>query len=244
MAGALALFDIDGTLVRRAGSTHRDSLVAAVREVLGVETRNDNIPVHGMLDTDILMTMMRNAGVRRRQAAAALPALYRAAERYYHLHVPDIRDKAAPGVRPLLAWLEASGVMLGLVSGNLTRIGWKKLEKADLADAFRFGAFCEMAATRSELARLAVRHAASHGWDHGRGRGVLIGDTPHDVEAGRAAGLDTIAVATGLSSLQELEAARPSLCAVDLAQPTVRRWVQDRLLLLVSEVPEWPGRVG
>jgi phosphoglycolate phosphatase len=60
---ALVLFDIDGTLVRRAGPHHRQALVDAVRRVTGLETSTDGIPVHGMLDPDILT---RIAAQRRR----------------------------------------------------------------------------------------------------------------------------------------------------------------------------------
>ena len=227
MGGLLALFDIDGTLTRRAGPAHRDALVAAVREVLGVETRNDNIAVHGKLDPDILMEMMRNAGVDARRARAALPRIYRAAERYYVSQAGDLRGKTCPGIPSLLQWLERRGAMIGLVTGNLTIIGWKKLERAGLDLYFRFGAFGEMAPTRIELVRMAVRHAASRGWSHGAGRGVLIGDTPTDVEAGRASGLHTIAVATGLCSLQELRDCGATLCAPDLAHASVRKLLQS-----------------
>jgi phosphoglycolate phosphatase-like HAD superfamily hydrolase len=224
----LVLFDIDGTLTRRAGSTHRDALVAAVRAILGVETRNDNIPVHGMLDPDILMRMMINAGVSRRQARPALPAICRAAVRYYLENVPDLRRKTCPGVRPLLNRLRRRGAVLGVVSGNLSRIGWKKLACAGLREYFRFGTFADMAATRIELARLALRRAESRGWINGRAPRVLIGDTPNDVEAGRANGIDTIAVATGLSSMGELRASGASLCAPDLADPAVLEWLKAR----------------
>lgn len=222
----LALFDIDGTLVRRAGATHRDALVAGVRSVLGVESRNDNIPVHGMLDQDILMQMMVNAGVSRRRARAAIPAICRVAERYYLREVPDLRDKTCPGVRRLLASLKRRRVVLGLVSGNLERIGWKKLRRAGLAQYFRFGMFAERSPTRIGLARLALEEAERRGWINGLSRRVLIGDTPNDVEAGRVNGMETIGVATGLSSIEELEAARPSLCAPDLAHPSVRQWLK------------------
>ena len=60
----LALFDIDGTLVRRAGPHHKQALVEAVRRVTGMETTVDGIPVHGMLDPDILTLMRRAAGAR------------------------------------------------------------------------------------------------------------------------------------------------------------------------------------
>src|SRR5882724_11301062 len=50
---ALVLFDIDGTLVRRAGAHHREALVEAVRRTVGLETTTDGVPVSGMLDRDI-----------------------------------------------------------------------------------------------------------------------------------------------------------------------------------------------
>ena len=65
-SGALVLFDIDGTLVRRAGPHHREALVHGIRRVTGLETTTDGIPVQGMLDPDILTLMMRQAGLRGR----------------------------------------------------------------------------------------------------------------------------------------------------------------------------------
>jgi phosphoglycolate phosphatase-like HAD superfamily hydrolase len=226
----LVLFDIDGTLLRRAGPHHRDALIHGVRKVLGVETRNDNIAVHGKLDPEILLEMMANAGISRRRARTALPAIHRAAERHYIRNVPVLRRKTCPGVRRLLGWLQRRGVLLGLVTGNLERIGWKKLERAALDQYFQFGAFAEMAPTRAGLARLALRQAAQQGGGgdrNGKGpRGVLIGDTPNDVAAGKTAGLETIAVGTGLSSIEELRTADPSLCVPDLAHPSVADWLR------------------
>lgn len=217
MARLLALFDIDGTLLRRAGPAHRNALVAAIREVLGVETRNDNIPLHGMLDPDILVQMMVNARIPRLRAQKALYAIYRAAERHYACSPSDLRRKACPGVRALLRRLQRQKALLGLVTGNLTRIGWKKLERAGLDQFFLFGAFGEMASSRIELARMALGHARQ--W--GASRAVLIGDTPNDVEAGRANGLETIAVATGISTIEELQASGATLVAPDLTHPSV-----------------------
>jgi hypothetical protein len=42
---ALVLFDIDGTLTRRAGPHHRDALVVGIRRVTGLETTTEGIPV-------------------------------------------------------------------------------------------------------------------------------------------------------------------------------------------------------
>ena len=70
---ALVLFDIDGTLVRRAGPHHREALVEAVRKVTGLDTTTENIPVHGMLDSDILARMMRDAGAPEELILRHLP---------------------------------------------------------------------------------------------------------------------------------------------------------------------------
>ena len=74
---ALVLFDIDGTLVRRAGPHHRAALVHAVRRVTGLDTTTEGIPVQGMLDPDILKVMMRTAGARRTTIRDAMPEICR-----------------------------------------------------------------------------------------------------------------------------------------------------------------------
>src|SRR6516225_12446258 len=69
---ALVLFDIDGTLVRRAGPHHREALVYGVRRVTGVETSTEGIPVQGMLDPDIVRVMMRLVGARATEIRSAM----------------------------------------------------------------------------------------------------------------------------------------------------------------------------
>src|ERR1700691_2502272 len=127
-ASALILFDIDGTLVRRAGPHHRQALVDAVRQITGVETTTDGITVHGMLDPDILTQMMRAGGIEDARISLQMPAIIEVAQDLYQTGVPDLRDKVCPGVVPLLDQLRARGTALALVTGNLTRIGWRKLE--------------------------------------------------------------------------------------------------------------------
>ncbi len=78
----LVFFDIDGTLVRRAGAHHREALSYGIRRVTGLETTTDGIPLHGMLDPVILRMMMRRAGASRktiRESLAGSDARRRAA---------------------------------------------------------------------------------------------------------------------------------------------------------------------
>ena len=197
------LFDIDGTLVRRTGPDHRDSLSVAAREVFGVAATTEGVPVHGMLDPDILCAMLTRAGLTETAVRAAMPELQRAAEEYYLRVCPDLRHATCPGVRPLLERLRRGGVPLALVTGNFTRIGWHKLERAGLGGHFRFGAFAEMAATRAGLAAIAARELGA------RGTVYLVGDAPSDVAAARENGFTAIAVHTGISSREELACCGP-----------------------------------
>jgi phosphoglycolate phosphatase-like HAD superfamily hydrolase len=215
-AQALVLFDIDGTLVRRAGPHHRQALVDAVRQVARLETTTDHIPLHGMLDPDIITRMMRNAGASAILVRRSMPAIIGKAEDTYLRTVPSLEDKTCPGVRVALDRLHKRGIVLGLVTGNLTRIGWKKLERAGLKRYFRFGAFGEMAKNRGGLARIAMRHAREQGWI-GRDTAVsLIGDAPNDIIAAQANRIQSIAVYTGISTQEELREHGPDWLLRDL----------------------------
>jgi phosphoglycolate phosphatase len=219
---ALVLFDIDGTLVRRAGPHHREALVYGIRRVTGLETTTDGIPLHGMLDPDILAIMMRRAGARAGQIKQSMPAILRSAERYYLRVCPVLHRKLCPGAEAALRRLQARGILTGLVTGNLTRIGWRKLERAGLRDYFRFGAFGEMARTRGGLARMAIREARRRGWIDRSAPISLIGDAPADIAAARENGIRSIAVQTGVTPAEELIACKPDFLLSSLRELRLR----------------------
>jgi phosphoglycolate phosphatase-like HAD superfamily hydrolase len=219
---ALVLFDIDGTLVRRAGPHHREALAYGIRRVTGLETSTDGIPVHGMLDPDILTQMMTRAGATHSAIRKAMPDVIRASEQYYLRVCPALHHKHCPGVEPLLVRLTRRGILLGLVTGNLTRIGWRKLERAGLQPYFRFGAFGEMAPTRAGLAHLAIREARARGWVAGSAPISLIGDAPSDIVAARANGIRMISVKTGITPPADLEAYAPDFLLANLRHLRLR----------------------
>jgi phosphoglycolate phosphatase-like HAD superfamily hydrolase len=225
---ALVLFDIDGTLTRRAGPHHREALIHGIRRVTGLETTTDGIPVQGMLDPNILAIMMRRAGAPAARVREAMPDAMRAAERYYLRVCPELRDKHCPGVEPLLQCLTRRGILLALVTGNLTRIGWRKLERAGLRDYFRYGAFGEMAKTRAGLARLAIREARRQRLIARDAPISLVGDATADVIAARANGIRAIAVRTGLTSAEDLLREKPHILLKDLRE--LRLWMVEKPL--------------
>jgi phosphoglycolate phosphatase len=213
---ALVLFDIDGTLIRRAGPHHREALVEAIRRTVHIETTTEGVPVAGMLDRDILTSMMLSAGLSRAAIRRVMPEVVARAQSIYVRRVPDISRKVCPGVRSLLRRLTVRGVVMGLVTGNLSRIGWRKMERAGLRPYFRFGAFAELARDRAGLVRVAIRRARQERWI-GRDTPIsLIGDHPNDVLAAQANGIRAIAVGTGVVPLEELQALSPLIAIPDL----------------------------
>jgi phosphoglycolate phosphatase len=222
---ALVLFDIDGTLTRRAGPHHRDAMVVGIRRVTGLETTTDGIPVQGMLDPVILTTMLRRTGAKASQVREAMPAIMRAAERYYLRVCPELHNKHCPGVKPLLERLTRRNILLALVTGNLTRIGWRKLERAGLSDYFRFGAFGEMAKTRAGLAKLAIRQARREKLITRDAPISLIGDATSDIIAAQANGIRAISVETGITPVEELRRLHPHLLLKDLRE--LRLWMVE-----------------
>jgi phosphoglycolate phosphatase-like HAD superfamily hydrolase len=221
-ADALVLFDIDGTLIRKAGPHHREALVAAVHRVTGIATTLDQIPTQGMLDRDILAIMLRNAGVSRTVIRERMPEIVRHAQSIYARSCPNLESKVCPGVRPLLGRLQRRSVPTGLVTGNLARIGWKKMEHAGLREFFRFGAFADMASSRAGLVRIALQHARKEGWIMTSTKITLIGDHPNDVEAAKKNGIQSIAVATGVVAAEELATCAPDLLLSDLRSLRLR----------------------
>jgi phosphoglycolate phosphatase len=216
MPRALVLFDIDGTLLRRAGPHHRDALVEAIRKATGLQTTMDNVPVQGMLDRDIVTAMLANAGASNGFTRRYMPGIVDHAQRIYVRTCPDLRRAVCPGARMLLYKLSRRRIPTGLVTGNLTRIGWKKMENAGLRRYLQFGAFAELARDRAGLVRIAIRHARREGWIDARSPIALVGDHPNDIRAARANGVRAVAVGTGLAGMEELVKHTPDVLVPDM----------------------------
>src|SRR5205807_1488989 len=107
---------------------------------------------------------MSRAGMKPLSISRAMPEIVRRAQAIYARCCPDLQRKVCPGVRRLLRRLERNEAVIGLVTGNLSRIAWKKMDHAGLVRYFRYGAFAENANDRAGLVRLAIREARRNHW--------------------------------------------------------------------------------
>lgn len=214
---SLVLFDIDGTLIRGAGPHHKEALIEGIRRATGVSTTLDGVPTQGMLDCDLIRGMLGGDHPSLEQIILECEAAY------LGNCAPTLRERVCPGVPELLSALRERGAVMGLVTGNLRAIGKKKMELAGLGHYFVVGAFSKQGHTRAELAAAAAHEAHRLGLAAHNARVTLIGDHPNDVQAGRRNGFQTVGVATGLSSWEELAAERPDLLVRTLAELEIER---------------------
>jgi phosphoglycolate phosphatase-like HAD superfamily hydrolase len=119
--------------------------------------------------------------------------------------------RALPGARDALASLaDEPAFHQSVLTGNLRTVARIKLEVFEL-DAYldlASGAYGDDDPNRSNLVALARRRAGERtGVVFGGDATVLVGDTPKDVQAGLAAGVRVVGVATGKTSVQELQQA-------------------------------------
>jgi phosphoglycolate phosphatase len=179
---------------------------------------------HGRLDPDIYRDTLAAHGLD--PAAHPFPAFARALAAAYSGGAGELRRQgtALPGAANALAALACEPrAVQTVLTGNVRPVARVKLaafaldRHLDLA----IGAYGADAGVRAGLVPVAWRRAAGkHRCDFDADSSVLVGDSVHDVGAGRAAGIRVVAVATGRDSLDELLAAGADVALADLADTT------------------------
>ena len=209
----LWLFDIDGTLLI-SGGAGQQAMLATLEHEFGIGQVEGDIPAAGRTDAAITADLFDAYGI---DADEAVRDRFR--EQYVgHLErvLPERPGVLLPGVRPLLEELAGdSSVRLGLLTGNYHAAARAKLAAFDLLKFFPdrdgqlVGGFGDDFPNRDDVAGVAWTDAAEHHNNVSPDRTVVIGDTPADVQCGRAIGARTIAVLTGGFDRDTLAACEP-----------------------------------
>jgi phosphoglycolate phosphatase-like HAD superfamily hydrolase len=210
------LFDIDGTLIHSGGAGKR-AFVVTLHEAFGIQDELQDIPFSGKTDPLIIREIFAKHEI---EPSAGHFDLF--LSRYVgclERLIADPRGTVMPGIREVLeACYSNPGVLLGLLTGNIQRGAAIKLTHYRLYHYFAFGAFGDDAEDRNEIARIAhARSQQQSGRDIARSSIFVIGDTPRDIECGRAINARTVAVATGKYSVEELRECRPDFVFEDLS---------------------------
>ncbi len=201
------LFDLDGTLLDSIAlilESYRYTLAAH-----GLPPRSDEDVLSG-LGTTLEHQFTRWVGPDG--PVQALVDTYIA----HNLEVHDRLVTPYPGVTEVVEALHAAGARLAVVTSKRRRGAQAGLAALGLAECFEVLVAGDDV-TRAKPDPEPVRLALSQLGDPAPARVVFVGDATHDVHAGQAAGVVTVAVTWGAGREDALVAAKPDHIARDAA---------------------------
>lgn len=219
----LVLFDIDGTLIQSGGAGERAFARVAELE-FGVANGTARLHFAGRTDSSIVREFFTHFSI------PATPENFR---RFFDAYVFLLDDllhrteggRILPGVTELIDGLNGlpTPPVIGLLTGNIQLGAQIKLRHFGLWSRFQTGGFGDDHEDRNEVAAVAHRRGnqllGSRLNRSLRGEEILvIGDTPRDIECGRAIGARTLAVATGKFGVDELRRDEPDWVVETLAE--------------------------
>jgi phosphoglycolate phosphatase len=205
---SLVLFDIDGTLVD-CGKAAGKCFSAAFKEAFGVACPIFAAEeVSGLTDTAILAEVVRRLALAPADFAERRALAFEIYARNLANELARSPARALPGAGKAVAAVRAiPGCAVGLLTGSTEATAKIKLEAAGISfDQFVCGAYSEDGELREALPPAARRRFAEFFGREPRTT-ILIGDTPHDVQAALATGCEFIGVTTGPYSKDALERA-------------------------------------
>ncbi len=205
MEQKLILFDIDKTLISEIERGNPWSL--AFESVYGI-----NCPItvsqantHGMTHKQIAIETLKNNGLKENEILEKMDSFIKTLEKFYTKSLKEGRVSLFPKIPKLLQKLSDEKYLLGLITGNTKIIAFAKLKKAGIDKFFTIGGFGDDSTNREELIKLALERAdEKYPSKFNKKKVFVIGDTPNDISAAKKFHLQTIGVATGLYSKQNL----------------------------------------
>ena len=197
-----ALFDLDGTLIDSG-----QDIVESVRRALGQIFSDRSLPETA--DVLVLIGQPLETVVRQLGYPADAESTRRFAEAYRAYYAEHYNDntKVYPGIKELLAGLQQAGVKLALVTtkhqsqAEFTLTGTGLLSYFDYVHGWLEGRRHkpDPEPVIAALSRLGVSP----------GSAIMVGDSELDIEAAKAAGVDTCAVTYGFRPAWFLKSFRP-----------------------------------
>lgn len=200
----ILFWDIDGTLIK----TDRAGLYAfqqAAKELLNLQVDFSSIKTAGMTDCYIAEQIIKLNGYNAKPFE--INKLIKHYEQLLPQHLLIRKGQLMPNIIELLNYFhDRNDIISLLLTGNTITGARAKLLRYGIEQYFDFSisAFGDNCPDRLDLAIDALNKATSRYPDIKNSDIFVIGDTPNDVRCGKFISANTIAVATGSYSLEEL----------------------------------------
>ena len=193
------LFDLDGTL-----SDSIDLILAAYRHTMLVHLGHELPDERWLKGIGIPLEIQLAEFARTPEEATAMRATY--AEYYIERH--DEQSTMFPGAIEAVTALLSQGISIGLVTSK-SRVGVNRTLRLHQLEDFFDGIVSADDTAKGKPAPDPVLSALDQ-LNQPPERAAFVGDSPHDLQAGRAAGVATIAVNWGPYPREDLEACQPT----------------------------------
>jgi len=205
----LLLFDIDGTLLLTDGAGTR-AANRAFQKLHGIHNAMSSINAAGKTDPLILEEIFNNE-LGRSYLEHEAQEIFKEYISFFEDEIKTSRIRIMPGIPDLLEALSRrNDITMGLATGNIEHSAWIKLRHSGLDAHFKTGGYGSDSASREHLIRTGIKRAEKLLSEISEYEKIfVIGDTPYDINHGKAAGAITVAVATGSYSMDELRDHKP-----------------------------------
>lgn len=216
----ILFWDIDGTLLKTA-KAGLYAFEEAIEDTLHTHFDFSSIKTAGMTDYYIAHQVLYLA-YDREPAVHEICNLIARYEQALPSHLAARQGHLTPSVREILTHLHHQQDYVSLLLTGNTAFGAKmKLTHYGLDSYFDFStsAFCDNCFTRTEISTQALSIVKKHFPTVASNHIYVIGDTPNDIDCGKSIGARTIAVATGMYSLEELMDYSPWWAVQSLPSP-------------------------
>lgn len=209
-AAPIVLFDLDGTVLTFEGvapGPGRAALDRAMHQLHACSGATAGLRVAGGTDRALARAMLVRQGLP--DDDAAIDRVLAAYLAHLEASLAVRRYRPIGDVPGAVLALRARGAVVGIATGNMRAGARLKLTSAGLAPSFdlALGGYGCDAEPRADIVRIAAERCAGSRIGGGRGTVVVVGDTEHDVRAGRALGARVVGVAADGEARTELEAA-------------------------------------
>jgi phosphoglycolate phosphatase len=203
----VVLFDIDGTLLS-SGGAGAASWRLAFDDLYGIPADIGKFTDAGMTEPEVARLTFEKV-IGREPGRRELARLMSRRLHYLSQAVAESKHfKVLPGATETLDRLSEESYLLGITTGGVEAAAHIKLSRAKLSHYFCFGGYGSDSADRTALTRKALERASNLiGERLDPEEALVVGDTPHDVDAAHGVGSFAAAVATGHFTTDELRAA-------------------------------------
>jgi len=202
------LFDLDGTLIDTTDLILLSCVHTFERHVGTTPSREALIATFGRSLPEALREFARDVGLADPETAAdQMLATYRAHNDEHH----DALIREFPGVRGMLDALQRGHHRLGVVTSKREGTARRGLDRYNLAHYFEIALFHDDTDRHKPDPEPLLAAASRLGLSVDDV--VYVGDSVHDIAAGRAAGIRTIAALWGPFARADLERAGPDSAA-------------------------------